>query len=122
LFQHLAMQAGKDGRLRLVDLADLSGVGGPGHLGGDLAPVISVPQGNGVFTQPAVWVNPADNATWTFVANSAGISGLKLVVDSADMPSLATQWTNAGSGGASPLIANDTARTSKTTRAVTTGS
>ena len=107
VFPHLAVQAGKDGRLRLLDLDDLSGAGGPGHVGGEAAPTIGVPQGNGVFSQPAVWVNPADNAPWVFVVNSAGASGLKLVVDGAGMPSLATQWTNSGTGGTSPLVAND---------------
>jgi hypothetical protein len=50
---------------RLINLANLSGQGGPGHTGGEIGSIISVPQGPGVLTQPAVWVNPSDGATWT---------------------------------------------------------
>jgi outer membrane protein assembly factor BamB len=104
---HLAVQGGKDGKLRLLDLDDLSGQGGPGHVGGALQ-VIEVPQGGEVLTAPAVWVNPADGATWVFVANGAGISGLKLGLDDGGAPRLQTaspSWTNRV-GGTSPVVAN----------------
>ena len=99
----LALQSGKDGVLRLINLANLSGSGGPGHLGGEIQ-TLSVPQGAGVITAPAVWVNPADATTWVFVSNGAGISGLRLTV-TAGVPSLAPIWQN-GQGGTSPLVAN----------------
>jgi len=67
--------------------------------------VIPLPQGDGVFTQPAVWVNPADHSTWTFIASASGISGLKLAVDGGGAPILQTQWTDAA-GGTSPIVAN----------------
>lgn len=103
--QHLAVQAGKDGKLRLINLADMSGKGGPGNLGGEIG-LINVPQGTSVvLTQPAVWVNPADSATWVFVANPSGISGLKLNIDGAGAPSLVSQWSWP-QGGTSPIIAN----------------
>jgi hypothetical protein len=35
-FPHLAVQGGKDGHLRLLNLDNLSGEGGPGHIGGEL--------------------------------------------------------------------------------------
>ncbi len=105
--QHLAVQAGKDGMLRLINLANLSGLGGPGHTGGEVGAVIGVPQGAGaVLTQPAVWVNPADSATWVYVANGNGISGLKLQVAANGTPSLSPQWQNA-QGGTSPVVANN---------------
>jgi len=104
--QHLAVQGGKDAKLRLINLADLSGSGGPGHLGGEIGAIIDVPQGGMVKTQPAVWVNPTDASTWVFVVNSNGAAGLKLVFDAAGNPSLATQWHNSTSG-ASPLVANN---------------
>jgi len=104
--QHLAVQGGKDAKLRLIDLADLSGAGGPGHLGGEIGAIIDVPQGGTVKTQPAVWINPADASTWVFVVNSSGAAGLKLVFDAKGNPSLATQWHN-GTNGASPLVANN---------------
>ncbi|HEY0781889.1 MAG TPA: PQQ-binding-like beta-propeller repeat protein, partial [Thermoanaerobaculia bacterium] len=101
---HLGVQSGKDAMLRLINLDDLSGMGGPGHLGGELQK-ISVPQGGGVLTQPAVWVNPLDNQTWVFVANGSGISGLRLSIDGGGVPSLASQWMS-GTGGTSPIVVN----------------
>src|SRR6185369_11622466 len=46
----LGVQSGKDGLLRLLDLGNLSGAGGPRNLGGELQ-VISLPQGGAVLTQ-----------------------------------------------------------------------
>ena len=104
--RHLAVQAGKDAKLRLVDLANLSGAGGPGHTAGEVGAVVNLPQGGGVLTQPAVWVDPADGASWVFVTNGSGIAALKLVIGAGGTPSLATQWTRT-QGGGSPLVAND---------------
>ena len=103
--QHLAVQSGKDGKLRLLNLDNLSGQGGPGHIGGEIGTVINVPQGGGVLTAPAVWVNPSDGSTWVFVANASGISGLRLAVNSSGVPSLQPVWQNS-SGGTSPVVAN----------------
>jgi outer membrane protein assembly factor BamB len=102
--QHLAVQGGKDAKLRLLNLDNLSGQGGPGHTGGEIGTPISVPQGGQVLTQPAVWVNPADNSTWVFVGTGNGISGLKLGL-SGTTPVLQSMWQKTG-GGSSPLIAN----------------
>ncbi len=101
--QHLAVQGGKDQLLRLLNLDNLSGQGGTGHTGGEIGAPIPVPQGGMVLTQPAVWTNPADGSTWVFVANSSGLSALKLVV-SGGVPSLSLEWKNA-SGGTSPVVA-----------------
>jgi PQQ-like domain len=100
----LAMQSGKDANLRLIDLANLSGQGGPGHTGGEVQ-ILAVPQGGQVLTAPAVWINPADGSTWVFVTNASGSSGLKLTV-TGGVPSLAMQWRNSLSGF-SPLVANN---------------
>jgi outer membrane protein assembly factor BamB len=106
---HLGLQSGKDSKLRLLDLADLSGQGGPGHTGGELQK-INLPQGGVVLTAPAVWVNPVDGATWVFVANGSGISGFKLGLNGSNVPQLATTapgvWTKTP-GGTSPVIADD---------------
>jgi len=104
LHPHMAVQGGKDQLLRLLDRDDLSGLGGPSHTGGELQ-ILPVPQGNLVFTQPAVWQNPADQSVWVFVATGSGISGLQISVNPSGTPSLVTKWTN-GSGGSSPVIAN----------------
>jgi hypothetical protein len=68
----LAVQSGKDGKLRLINLMDLSGKGGPGNVGGEIQ-LINVPQGGQVLSALAVWVNPADSSTWVFVVNGNGL-------------------------------------------------
>jgi len=110
-YPHLAIQSGKDGCVRLINLDNMSGAGGPGHAGGELnagacsSPPTGQAIGGTVFPQPAVWVNPADGTTWAFVANnSAKLNGYKLDV-SGSVPALVWQWTNT-SGGTSPAIAN----------------
>jgi outer membrane protein assembly factor BamB len=102
---HLGLQSGKDGLLRLLNLDNLSGQGGPGHTGGEVSQVIPLPQGDGVFTQPAAWVNSADHSTWVFIASASGISGFKVTVDGSGTPALASQWTDPA-GGTSPVMAN----------------
>jgi hypothetical protein len=104
--QHLAVQSGKDGTLRLLNLQDLSGQGNPGHVGGEIGAIINVPQGGGVTSQPAVWVNPNDGSTWIFVVSSSGASGLRLNFDGSGNPSLSMQWQN-GQTGTSPIVANN---------------
>ncbi len=106
IVQRLAVQGGKDNKLRLLNLSNLSGQSGPGKTGGEVQAPFNVPQGNNVLSQPAVWVNPADGSTWVFVATNGGISGLKLFVDASGSPTIAAQWQNS-TGGTSPLIAND---------------
>jgi hypothetical protein len=105
---HLAVQSGKDGKLRLINLDNMSGKGGPGHTGGEVSAIIDVPQGGAVFTQPAVWTNSMDGSTWVFVANGNGISGLKVVVAADGTPSLSQQWVypaKTGGSATSPIIA-----------------
>jgi len=100
---HLGVQGGKDQKLRLLNLDDLSGQGGPGHTGGELQ-LMNVPQGGLVFTHPASWVNPADSTSWVFVATGNGISGLRLSAPGG-VPTMTTQWT-VNSGGTSPILSN----------------
>jgi outer membrane protein assembly factor BamB len=102
---HLGLQIGKDAKLRLINLDNMSGAGAPGHVGGELQ-LLDVPQGGEKMKeQPAVWVNPADGSTWVFVANHAGLSGLQLGLDSGNQPKLATRWNKSGSA-TSPITAN----------------
>ena len=102
---HLGLMAGKDSKLRLLNLDDLSGQGGPGHLGGEIGPIISVPQGGVVLTQPAVWINPADGTIWAYVANSNGVSAYTVAISGTGQPSLVFQWTITP-GSTTPLVAN----------------
>jgi malectin (di-glucose binding ER protein)/glycosyl hydrolase family 64 (putative beta-1,3-glucanase) len=100
----LAVQSGKDGELRLIDLSDMSGQGGPGRVGGELE-LQPLPQGGAVRTTPAVWINPADASTWVFIVDSSGSSAMKLTFPGG-APSLVKQWQNS-LGGSSPLMANN---------------
>jgi outer membrane protein assembly factor BamB len=101
--RHLAVQGGKDGKLRLIDLANLSARGGPGNLGGELE-IIPVPQGGEVLTAPAVWVNPTDGGVWIFVSNGNGISGIRLMAGKPGRPRLEPRWKSR-EGGTSPIVA-----------------
>ncbi|MCL4394213.1 MAG: PQQ-binding-like beta-propeller repeat protein [Chloroflexi bacterium] len=101
---HLAVQSGKDGELRLINLDDLSGQGGVGHTGGQVQ-ILAVPQGGEVLTQPAVWTNPNDGAVYVFVTNDNGISALKLSVNGSGTPSLSMVWKQSAAAS-SPVIAN----------------
>ncbi len=101
--RRLAVQAGKDANLRLLNLDNLSGQGGPRHLGGEVGTVIGVPQGGEVLTAPAVWVD-SQGTTWVFVANDNGLSALTLNVNNGT-PSLREVWRHTGQR-TSPIVAN----------------
>jgi hypothetical protein len=117
---HIGMQVGKDSYLRLIDLDNMSGMGGPGFTGGELY-LGSVPQGNMVLAQPIVWTNPETGSIMLIVANNFGISASEVIVDTANgnQPALrrtgAPNWVNPGvsvpgsattTGGTSPVVAN----------------
>lgn len=94
VIKHLSVQSGKDGKLRLLNLDNLSGRGRLGGIGGEIGKVINVPQRGMILTAIAVWVDPADRNTWIFVANSEGTSGLRLTIDSQGIPALSPVWKN----------------------------
>jgi len=100
----LGVQSGKDAKLRLLDLANLSRAGGPGLTGGELQ-VIGVPQGGEVFTQPTSWTNPVDGSSSFFVANSQGTSALRMTLV-AGKPQMTPVWT-VGTGGTTPVVVHN---------------
>jgi hypothetical protein len=114
--RHLGVQTGKDGKLRLIDLDDMSATGivfADGfdatlpsvHVGGELQ-LMNIPQGGGArAVQPAVWTNPSDQSTWVFVGNGNGLSALRLEVDGNGRPQLVQRWSKSGSA-TSPVLAN----------------
>jgi hypothetical protein len=102
----LAVMGGKDAQLRLVNLANLSGHGGPGFTGGEIGPLIDVPQGGEVLTQPTTWTNPADKSSWVFVGNDSATSAFKVVLDGTNTPILSPQWTTFAAPSTTPMIAN----------------
>jgi hypothetical protein len=103
---NLGVQGGKSGTLYLLNLADLSGQGGPGHVGGELQS-IPVPQGGQVLSAPAVWTNPADGTVWVFVGNLNGISALTVDVGPDGTPQLTPRWTRTDVIATSPLVADN---------------
>jgi hypothetical protein len=96
------VQGGKDKKLRLVNLRNMSGLGGPGNVGGE---ILVETQVNGLFSVPAVWINPADSTTWVFVMNNGTASGFRLEFPG-DAPMLVRQWQQP-LPGKSPLVANN---------------
>jgi len=112
-YPHLAVQSGKDGCVRIINLGNMSGASGPAHVGGELNAATSCTTdavGNEVRTQPAVWVNPADGSTWFFIATDGGFFGFKLVFDGSGNPSLTQPLASVLSllpGGTSPVLANN---------------
>jgi len=103
MLPRLAVQGGKDGLLRLVNLANLSGQGGPRHVGGELQ-ILKVPQGGAVFTRPATWLAP-DGTSWVFVSTNHGLSAMALMTDENGSPALATRWM-VNEKGTSPIVVN----------------
>ncbi|MDQ6660139.1 MAG: PQQ-like beta-propeller repeat protein, partial [Chloroflexota bacterium] len=99
---YLAVQGGKDNTLRLLNRENLSGKGGPNHVGGALQ---AVQIGAGVFTQPIAW-NDAHHTTWLFVTTHDQLLAYKVVTDSQGHTSLQLAYQN-DDGGNSPLIANN---------------
>jgi outer membrane protein assembly factor BamB len=87
---YLLVQGGKDGVLRLLNRQNLSGKGGPGHVGGELQ-LIDQP-GCPMFTQPAVWQESAQGATWVFTADYCGLTGYHVVTDQHGDTRLAQAW------------------------------
>jgi hypothetical protein len=100
---HLAVQAGKEGVLRLLNRQDLSGQGGPGHMGGEVQ-TLDAPEHCPVLTQPVVWTDPHGSAIWVFVSNSCAISGYQVVTSSRGSTSLRQAWS-VGMGATSPILA-----------------
>jgi outer membrane protein assembly factor BamB len=99
----LGVQSGKDGRLRLLNLENLSGQGGPGHMGGELQ-IIDLPQGQSVMTQPAAWLD--GKKSWVFVANDQGIAAFELIADADGDAQLVLRWKSTILHGTTPIIVN----------------
>ena len=118
--QHIAVQAGKDGCVRLINLADLSGKAHRRRRAVNSMRRIwsrartharRVSDGPEIKPQPAVWVNPADSSSWIYVTSySNGSAAYGSRWTAAGKPSLAKQWpaSDTCSSGTSPVVANGT--------------
>jgi hypothetical protein len=96
----LALQSGKDARMRLLDVDNLNGHGHACACKGGELQTLSAPGGRGVYTAPAVW--RSDGKSWAFVANSGATAGYRL--DGTNSAKLTRVWGH-GIPGTSPVIA-----------------
>jgi outer membrane protein assembly factor BamB len=93
----LAAQGGKDGRLRLLDLARLNGKGGAGPVTGGELQTLATPGGSALFSAPAVWRH--GGRTWLFVSDFGATAAYVL-----KGRALAQAW-RVSAGGTSPVVA-----------------
>jgi hypothetical protein len=87
-----AVQGGKDGKVRLLQLHRLPGINA--RLGGELQ-TIPTP-GGGLFSVPAIW-----KGTWLFLSTDSGTAAWQL-----RSGRLHEVWSN-GNGGTSPVLAGN---------------
>ena len=99
----LIVQASKEGVLRLLNRQNLSGQGGPGHMGGELQ-TLDAPDHCPVLTQPAVWTDPNTGSIWVFVSNGCAISGYQVLTSPEGITRLRQAWS-VGASATSPIIA-----------------
>lgn len=99
----MLVQESLDMMLRLLNRQNLSGKGGPNHLGGELQQIRLTPACQ-VLTQPAVWVDD-QGTTWVFVATGCGFSAYKVTTSTAGKSSLTLAYSNTITGS-SPSVAD----------------
>jgi outer membrane protein assembly factor BamB len=99
----LAVQAGKEGLLRLLNRQDLSGQGGPAHVGGELQ-TLTIPDDCPVLAQPLAWQDPATGALWLVVADSCHMEGYQVLTSAQGATRLHLAWS-AGVQATSPILA-----------------
>jgi outer membrane protein assembly factor BamB len=98
----LAVQGGKQGLLRLLNRQNLSGQGGPAHVGGELQ-TIRVPSGCPIEAQPIAWTDLSTGTLWLFVPTFCGLDGYRVQTSSSGVTSLHFGWS-APTTTSSPII------------------
>lgn len=99
---YMMVQGGKDAIIRLLNRANLSGQGGPGHTGGELQE-ISI--NSEVHDQPAVWTDGSGN-TWVFVTDESGTLYAYKLVTTSGTSQLVQQYSQYIGVSSSPFVAN----------------
>jgi outer membrane protein assembly factor BamB len=100
----MLVQGGKDGVLRLINRQNLSGQGGPGHVGGALQ---EIQAGCQFISQPAVWTDPASHQPWVAVTSYCGLKVYRLTTSAQGASQLTKVWSAAHPAGVTtPVYAN----------------
>ncbi|HEY4459048.1 MAG TPA: PQQ-binding-like beta-propeller repeat protein [Pseudonocardiaceae bacterium] len=104
-YPNLGVNPGKDAKIRILNLADLSGKGAAGQLGGELSTYSFSKMGE-MRASGAVWTDPSTGAVWVFVPGNNGLAGFQVVVDSSGKPSLSLKWSMFNGWTTSVFVAN----------------
>ena len=99
----MAVQGGKDNTLRLVNRQNLSGQGGPNHVGGELQAVSGIC--GEIKSQPVAWID-SSGQTWVFVTDDCDNLYAYTVTTTAGVSGLQFVYQQAGIGHTSPLLVN----------------
>lgn len=99
----MLVQGGKDGALRLLNRDDLSGQGGPGHIGGALQ---TLDAGCAFFSQPAVWTDPVTRQPWVAVASVCALTVYRLATSADGASKLEQVWQDTRAQITTPVYAN----------------
>ena len=99
----MLVQGGKDGKLRLLNRENMSGQGGPGHVGGALQ---TIQNGCGFYSQPAIWTDPASHQPEIAVATSCGLTIYRLATEAGGASRLEQVWHDAAARTTTPVYAN----------------
>ena len=103
----LLMQGSKASQIWLINIADFSGTGQPGSVGGEVAQFKDqLPQMYMMRNAMVSWTNPEDGTVWVYYVNGTdGMIAFQIKLDADGNPFLEKQWANANRG-TSPIIAN----------------
>jgi hypothetical protein len=104
--KYLGIVGGKDARLRFINLEDMSGQGGVGHLAPDLGKVVNVALGGNIYGHALIWTNPTDKSVWAYIGSEEGLSSMQIGVDGTGTPTMNFKWTHKSSFTTTPTIAN----------------
>jgi outer membrane protein assembly factor BamB len=99
----MLVQGGKDGILRLLNRDNLSGRGGPGHVGGELQ---AIQTGCGFYSQPAVWTDPTSHQPWIAVSNTCDLTVYRLATGADGVSRLERVWRDTMARITTPVMAN----------------
>jgi hypothetical protein len=93
---HLGVQGGKEGVLKLLNMASLGGLN-------DGLETVPGPGGE-ILTAPAVWTD-GSGVRWVFVSSESHLAGYTVTLNASNQPQLTQQWDIATTA-TSPLVAN----------------